>query len=62
MSIATRKSIPDLLADSEHAGLRRALGAGQLTLLGIGAIIGAGIFVLTGTVAAQNTDPLSSSP
>jgi basic amino acid/polyamine antiporter, APA family len=57
MSIATRKNIPDLVADAEHAGLRRTLGAGQLTLLGIGAIIGAGIFVLTGTVAAQNTGP-----
>lgn len=37
--------------------LKRALGATNLTMLGIGAIIGTGIFVLTGTVAAQNAGP-----
>ena len=37
-------------------GLRRALGAFDLTLLGIGAIIGAGIFVLTG-VGARTPGP-----
>ena len=57
MALTTRKSIAALVADAEHGGLRRALGPGALTLLGIGAIIGAGIFVLTGTVAAQNTGP-----
>jgi APA family basic amino acid/polyamine antiporter len=57
MSITTRKPIAALLADANHAGLRRALGPGALILLGIGAIIGAGIFVLTGNVAAQHTGP-----
>jgi len=57
MALTTRKPIAALLADAEHGGLRRALGPGALVLLGIGAIIGAGIFVLTGTVAAQNTGP-----
>jgi APA family basic amino acid/polyamine antiporter len=57
MALATRKPIAVLVADAEHSGLRRALGPGALILLGIGAIIGAGIFVLTGTVAAQNTGP-----
>jgi APA family basic amino acid/polyamine antiporter len=57
MALATRKPIAALVADAEHGGLRRALGPGALILLGIGAIIGAGIFVLTGTVAAQNTGP-----
>ncbi len=57
MAFATRKPISALVADADHGGLRRALGPGALTLLGIGAIIGAGIFVLTGTVAAQNTGP-----
>jgi APA family basic amino acid/polyamine antiporter len=43
-------------ADTEH-GLKRALGAVDLTMLGIGAIIGAGIFVLTGSAAASNAGP-----
>ena len=38
-------------------GLRRCLGALDLTLLGIGAIIGAGIFVLTGMAAATKAGP-----
>jgi APA family basic amino acid/polyamine antiporter len=42
-------------AESIH-GLKRALGAFDLTLLGIGAIVGAGIFVLTG-VGAQQAGP-----
>ena len=42
-------------AESEH-GLRRALGPLALISLGIGAIVGAGIFVLSG-VAAQHTGP-----
>ena len=43
-------------ADTEH-GLKRTLGAMNLTTLGIGAIIGAGIFVLTGHAAASYADP-----
>ena len=42
--------------DGEHS-LKRSLTATNLTLLGIGAIIGAGIFVLTGTAAAQHAGP-----
>ncbi len=38
-------------------GLKRALGAWDLTLLGIGAIIGAGIFSLTGAAAANYAGP-----
>jgi APA family basic amino acid/polyamine antiporter len=52
-----RKPIAALIADSEAGHLRRVLGPGALVLLGIGAVIGAGIFVLTGTVAAQNAGP-----
>jgi APA family basic amino acid/polyamine antiporter len=40
----------------EHT-LKRALGPTNLIALGIGAIIGTGIFVLTGQVAAQNSGP-----
>jgi len=42
--------------EGEHT-LRRALGAGNLITLGIGAIIGAGIFVLTGQAAADHAGP-----
>jgi basic amino acid/polyamine antiporter, APA family len=52
-----RKPIAQLLADSEHAGgLKRALGAGDLIMLGIGAVIGAGIFGAIGTAAAGQYD------
>ncbi|HEY4681657.1 MAG TPA: amino acid permease [Candidatus Acidoferrales bacterium] len=43
-------------ADTEH-GLKRALRAVDLVMLGVGAIIGAGIFVLTGQAAAQHAGP-----
>ena len=46
---------------SEHT-LRRSLGAVQLTLLGIGAIIGAGIFSTVGTAAAGGADRLGAGP
>ena len=54
-----RKPTAALMADAEsHAGgLKRALGALDLTLLGIGAIVGAGIFVLTGVAAAKHAGP-----
>jgi basic amino acid/polyamine antiporter, APA family len=53
-----RKSVTALQAEAaaDHS-LKRALGALNLTALGVGAIIGTGIFVLTGTVAAQNAGP-----
>lgn len=48
------KSIDQLLSDAEHPDrrLKKTLGWISLTALGIGAIIGTGIFVLTGTAAA----------
>ena len=53
------KSIEQLVGDAERGGkaLRRTLTAMDLTLLGIGAIIGTGIFVLTGTAAANQAGP-----
>jgi APA family basic amino acid/polyamine antiporter len=53
------KSIEQLVGDAEHGGkgLKRTLSALDLTLLGIGAIIGTGIFVLTGTAAANQAGP-----
>jgi APA family basic amino acid/polyamine antiporter len=58
MDLFRRKSVTSLQleAETDHS-LKRALGALNLTMLGIGAIIGTGIFVLTGTVAAQNAGP-----
>ncbi|HEY8506091.1 MAG TPA: amino acid permease, partial [Gemmataceae bacterium] len=53
-----RRSLEALRADAEgDHRLRRALGPVGLTALGIGAIIGAGIFVMTGRVAAQDAGP-----
>jgi APA family basic amino acid/polyamine antiporter len=53
------KSIEQLVGDAEHGGkgLKRTLTGMDLTLLGIGAIIGTGIFVLTGTAAANQAGP-----
>ena len=43
--------------ENSDTGLRRSLSATDLTLLGIGAVIGAGIFVLTGISAATQAGP-----
>jgi APA family basic amino acid/polyamine antiporter len=58
MDLFRRKSVTALQAEAagDHR-LKRVLGPLNLTALGIGAIIGTGIFVLTGTVAAQNAGP-----
>ena len=60
MGLWTKKPMGLLMqeagAEGEHT-LKRTLTATNLTLLGIGAIIGAGIFVLTGTAAAQHAGP-----
>src|SRR5689334_15476872 len=50
------KPLDSILATAEKKSLKRSLGAFQLTLLGIGAVIGTGIFVLTAT-AAQKAGP-----
>src|ERR1700694_4323476 len=58
MDLFRRKSVTALQAEAlgDHS-LKRALGPTNLIALGIGAIIGTGIFVLTGSVAAQNAGP-----
>jgi APA family basic amino acid/polyamine antiporter len=57
--IMTRKSIADVLdsAGSEGQQLSKTLGPFSITAMGVGAIIGAGIFVLTGTAAARYAGP-----
>jgi APA family basic amino acid/polyamine antiporter len=55
--IFLRKSVEQIQAEHEHGELKRSLGALNLVLLGIGCIIGTGIFVLTGRAAAQFAGP-----
>jgi basic amino acid/polyamine antiporter, APA family len=54
-----RKTLAELeeQADGNHNSLKRHLNATNLTLLGVGCVIGAGIFVLTGTAAALHAGP-----
>lgn len=58
------KSVTDILnaANVEKARLKRSLGAGHVTLLGIGAIVGAGIFATIGTAAAGDALRLGAGP
>ena len=51
------KSVQDLATESDKGELRRSLGPVALTAIGIGGIIGTGIFVLTGLAAAQHAGP-----
>ena len=60
MSILSTKSIEQIKAEQlgdGSGGLKRVLGVWQLVMLGVGAIIGTGIFVLTGQAAAANAGP-----
>jgi basic amino acid/polyamine antiporter, APA family len=59
MSLFIKKPMDLLLreADNSEKGLKRTLGSWSLVALGIGAIIGAGLFSLTGIAAAENAGP-----
>jgi APA family basic amino acid/polyamine antiporter len=60
MSILATKPIEQIQAEQlgqEGHGLKRVLGPAQLVMLGVGAIVGTGIFVLTGQAAAANAGP-----
>jgi APA family basic amino acid/polyamine antiporter len=57
MSLFARKDMAKLQAEAEAGTLRRALGPINLVTLGIGAIIGTGIFTLTGVGAAMYAGP-----
>src|SRR5437899_3474662 len=59
-NLLAKKPISIIMAESQETGahcLKRALGATNLITLGIGAIIGTGIFVLTGTATARHAGP-----
>ena len=56
--LAARKSVAAIAREIESGPrLNRVLGAATLTSIGLGSMIGSGIFVLTGTVAANHTGP-----
>lgn len=58
MSLSTVKPLERIIAESEgEHSLKKTLGPGQLVALGIGAIIGAGLFSLTGIAAANHAGP-----
>jgi APA family basic amino acid/polyamine antiporter len=59
MSLFAKKPLSGLLveASAQGHGLKKTLGSFNLVTLGIGAIIGAGLFSLTGLVAAENAGP-----
>jgi len=59
-NLFVKKSIPALIEEAREEGehhLKRTLGATSLVALGIGAIIGAGLFSITGGAAANNAGP-----
>ncbi|HEQ3524808.1 TPA: amino acid permease [Bacillus cereus] len=57
-SFTRKKSIEDLQRkDLKNTGLNRVLGLWQLIAIGLGGIIGVGIFVLTGVAASQHAGP-----
>ncbi len=64
LGILKTKTLDDILASAETPGahLRRALGPVHVTLLGIGAIIGAGIFATIGTAAAGDAARPGAGP
>ncbi len=60
MSLFATKPISRIIAEAEETGehaLKKALSALDLTMLGVGAIIGTGIFVLTGQAAGKHAGP-----
>ncbi|HEX2640961.1 MAG TPA: hypothetical protein VHL50_10335, partial [Pyrinomonadaceae bacterium] len=60
MQLFRTKPIEEILSQAEEEGegaLKRTLGVTALTLLGVGAVIGTGIFVLTGQAAGKHAGP-----
>ena len=57
-SIMRKLPLEDIIGSKKHGGqLKRSLGAFELTMMGVGVIIGSGIFVITGVAAAEHAGP-----
>lgn len=64
MGLFIKKPLAELISEANETGnksLKRVLGPLSLVALGVGVIIGAGLFSITGTVAANYTVRLSPS-
>ena len=57
MNLLRTKSVEQMRAMADKSGMAKSLGAFDLMLLGIGGVIGTGIFVLTGVAAAKYAGP-----
>lgn len=60
MNYFRRKSIPSMIEEQQAAGkghMRKELGVFDLAMLGVGCVVGTGIFVLTGVAAANHAGP-----
>ena len=57
MGIFTKKSLESIKEASSSSGLEKKLGAMNLIFMGLGAIIGTGVFVFTGTIAYEYSGP-----
>ncbi|MGI4800602.1 MAG: amino acid permease [Janthinobacterium lividum] len=55
--LSLRKTLAQIEAETNSHGLKRSLGAVNLTMLGVGSTIGAGIYVMTGAAAANYAGP-----
>jgi len=55
--LLARKPFEEVRADIDRHGLHRTLGPWHLVMLGIGCIVGAGVFIMTGTAAANYAGP-----
>ncbi len=60
--LLARKSVAEVIAAQERGGLNRVLGRWDLTALGVGAVIGAGIFATTGSAIAGGANHVGAGP
>lgn len=56
-NLLKKKSVTQLLEHNQSKTLTKTLGAFDLIMLGVGSIVGTGVLVLTGLVAARNAGP-----